>query len=142
MSMRCEMLLYMAARAQLMSQLITPALESGKLVISDRFVSSTLAYQLGGEDLTGEEIREVAEVAVQGRWPDLTIILDIPAEQSLARVQREKDRIEQRPLEYHEMVRQNFRVLASIEPQRYRLIRADRDIATIHEEIWQIIQTL
>src|SRR5690606_14520976 len=105
MGMRCEMLLYMAARAQLISEVVTPALEAGKLVVSDRFISSTLAYQLGGEDLTGDEIRDVADVAVQGRWPDLTIVLDLPAELSLARVTGEKDRIEQRPLEYHEMVR-------------------------------------
>src|SRR5256885_4514525 len=109
MNMRCEMLLYMAARAQMMTELIVPALDEGKIVISDRFVSSTLAYQLGGDGLTAQEIRAVAEVAIKGRWPDLTIILDMPVEKSASRVRPkfalfpddpeagvEKDRIEQR----------------------------------------------
>src|SRR4051812_26397629 len=108
MNMRCEMLLYMAARAQMMAEVILPALAEGKTVISDRFVSSTLAYQAGGDGLTPDEIRAVAETAVRGRWPDLTVLLDLPAAASLARVKRAKDRIEQRPMEYHERVRQNY----------------------------------
>src|SRR5918997_1819122 len=80
MAMRCEMLLYMSARAQMMAEVIGPALDAGKLVLSDRFVSSTLAYQLGGEGLTAEEIRAVADIAIKGRWPDLTIILDMPTQ--------------------------------------------------------------
>ena len=110
MAMRCEMLLYMASRAQMMVETILPALEQGMIVISDRFVSSTLAYQLGGDGLTAAEIRGVADIAIRGRWPDLTIILDMPTDLSSARVQpkfvlpfpdqfkpkRAKDRIEQR----------------------------------------------
>jgi dTMP kinase len=142
MGMRAEMLLYMAARAQLITEVVLPAIETGKLVLSDRFVSSTLAYQLGGEDLTADEIREVADVAIQGHWPDLTLILDMPAEKSIARVQREKDRIEQRPLEYHEMVRQNFHAQAQLEPERFRIINADRDVQLVHEEIWAAVQGL
>ncbi len=142
MGMRCEMLLYMAARAQLITEMVLPALETGRVILSDRFVSSTLAYQLGGEDMTADDIRTVAEIAIQGHWPDMTIILDLPAEQSLARVQREKDRIEQRPLEYHEMVRENFHAQAVLEPDRFRLVNADRDVQAIHEEIWSILQQL
>jgi dTMP kinase len=142
MGMRAEMFLYMAARAQLVTEVILPAVESGRLVLSDRFVSSTLAYQLGGEDLTADEIRDVADIAIQGRWPDLTLILDIPAEKSIARVQREKDRIEQRPLEYHEMVRQNFHAQARLEPERYRIVDADRDVQVVHEEIWAAVQAI
>ena len=108
MAMRCEMLLYMAARAQMMAQTIGPALEAGKLVICDRFVSSTLAYQLGGDGLNAADIRGVAEIAIRGRWPDLTILLEMPAERSMARVRRDKDRIEQRPIAYHEQVRRNY----------------------------------
>src|SRR5215211_760427 len=121
MGMRCEMLLYMASRAQMMVETILPALDEGKIVISDRFVSSTLAYQLGGDGLTAEEIKRVAEVAIKGRWPDLTFILDMPLDKSTARVQpkftlfpddplagKEMDRIEQRSLEYHEQVRMKY----------------------------------
>src|SRR5262245_18762918 len=80
MAMRTEMLLYMSARAQMMQELILPALAENKTVICDRFVSSTLAYQLGGDGITADEIRTVAQIAIKGRWPDLTLILDMPAE--------------------------------------------------------------
>ncbi len=142
MGMRCEMMLYMAARAQLMTQVILPALARGEMVLCDRFVSSTLAYQLGGEDLTADEIREVADVAIQGRWPDRTIILDMPAEQSLARLKGGKDRIEQRPLEYHEMVRNNYHAQAALEPERFKLVRADREVEAVAGEIWAIMEGL
>lgn len=142
MGMRCEMLLYMAARAQMVTQIILPAIENGQVVLCDRFVSSTLAYQLGGEDLTADDIRDVADIAIQGHWPDLTIILDMPAERSMQRINREHDRIEQRPLEYHEMVRENYHAQAAVDPDRYRLVDADRDVQVVHEEIWTIIQAL
>jgi dTMP kinase len=136
MSMRCEMLLYMSARAQMMTEIILPALAGGRVVICDRFVSSTLAYQLGGEGLTAGDIRAVAEIAIQGRWPDLTLLLDLPAEKSLARVKRAKDRIEQRPLSYHEQVRRNYLEQARNDPKRYRVIDADRSPEAVAEDVW------
>jgi dTMP kinase len=138
-AMRCEMLLYMAARAQMMAAVIQPALDSGKIVISDRFVSSTLSYQLGGDGLTADDIRATAEVAIKGRWPDLTIILDMPVEKSLARVQRAKDRIEQRPLEYHQQVRKNYLAQAAAMPGRYRVIDADRPPDLVHIDVMKAI---
>ena len=135
MGMRCEMLLYMAARAQLMTQTILPALAAGQLVICDRFVSSTLSYQLGGEGLTDWEIRAVAEVAIQKRWPDLTIVLDIPVHDSDGRMNRPRDRIERRPREYHETVRQNYLALAKSEPTRYAVVNAGRDEKTVHGDV-------
>lgn len=142
MGMRCEMMLYMAARAQMVTETILPAIDAGKVILCDRFVSSTLAYQLGGEGLTADEIRDAAEAAIQGYWPDMTIILDLPAATSLARLQREKDRIEQRPLEYHEMVRQNYHAQAALEPDSYRIVHAERSPDEVHDEIWEIITSL
>ncbi|MCY2953464.1 MAG: dTMP kinase [Planctomycetota bacterium] len=142
MSMRCEMLLYMAARAQMMGQTIVPALGAGQTVICDRFVSSTLAYQLGGDGLTAEEIRAIGAIAIKSGWPDLTIILDIPIAQSFARVQRAKDRIEQRPAEYHEQVRRNYLAQAAGDPLRYRVINADRPVEQVHTEIWSAIRNV
>lgn len=152
MRMRCEMLLYMAARAQMMAETILPALEKGKLVVSDRFVSSTLAYQLGGDDLAAAEIRAVADVAIRGRWPDLTIILDLPTEVSMARVRPkftlfpddpdagfQKDRIEQRPLEYHRRVRQNYLDQAKSDPARYRVFDAARTPEEVHEDVFTAV---
>lgn len=140
MAMRCEMLLYMAARAQLMSELILPALSAGKVVLCDRFVSSTLAYQLGGGGLTADEIRQVAQVAIAGRWPDLTLLLDMPADRSIARVNRAKDRIEQRPIEYHRMVRDNFLAQATAYPDRHRVIDADRSPDAVFQSVLAALQ--
>jgi dTMP kinase len=140
MGMRCEMLLYMAARAQMMAEIIGPALDAAKVVICDRFVSSTLAYQLGGDGLTAADIRNVAEVAITGRWPNLTIILEMPAEASIARVQRAKDRIEQRPMAYHEQVRRNYLSQAESAPDRYRVISAARDREAVHADIWAAVK--
>ena len=155
MGMRCEMLLYMAARAQMMVEIILPALEAGKVVICDRFVSSTLAYQLGGDGLTAAEIRAVADVAIRGRWPDLTIILDMPTQKSMDRVLPkfslfpddpeaglQKDRIERRPMEYHERVRQNYLAQAKADPGKYRVIYADRSPEAVHEDVWRVLQGL
>ncbi len=135
MAMRCEMLLYMAARAQMMRETVGPALDAGTTVLSDRFVSSTLAYQLGGDGLTAAEIRAVAEVAIAGRWPDRTVILDMPAEASIGRVTRAKDRIEQRPLDYHRRVRDNYLSQAAAMPDRYRVVRADRAADVVHADV-------
>lgn len=153
MGMRCEMLLYMGARAQMMKQTILPALAEGKVVISDRFVSSTLAYQVGGDGLTADEIRQVADIALDHRWPDLTMIFDMPVAVSRNRVRgkfehREKtlfgetvtvtkDRIELRPEQYHETVRQNYLNQTQTDPQRYRVIDASQPIEKVHQDVMQ-----
>ena len=155
MGMRCEMLLYMASRAQMMAEQILPALAAGQMVLCDRFVSSTLAYQLGGDGLTAAEIRAVGDIAIRGRWPDVTVLFDLPVELSSSRVRPkftlfpddpdagvEKDRIEQRPVEYHERVRQNYLAQAKADPARYRVVDAGRSPDVIHEELWGILQSL
>lgn len=143
-AMRCEMLLYMAARAQMMSEVIRPLLEKGDVVISDRFISSTLAYQLGGEGLTADEIRTVGSIAVGGKqwWPDVTLILDMPVEHSSARLKRERDRIEQRPPEYHRQVRERYLAQAKASPQTYRVIDADRAVEVVHAEIVRAVESV
>jgi dTMP kinase len=155
MAMRCEMLLYMASRAQMMAEKILPALAEGWIVLSDRFVSSTLAYQAGGDGLTADEIRRTADIAIKGRWPDLTLIFDLPVETSMARVRPkfslfpddpsaglDLDRIEKRPLEYHRQVLENYRAQAQADPQRYRIIDADRPVEQVHEDVWRSVTAL
>jgi dTMP kinase len=155
MAMRCEMMLYMAARAQMMSELVVPALARGEIVISDRFVSSTLAYQLGGDGLSAQEIGSVAEVAINHRWPDLTIILDMPTKLSMERVRpkfslfpddpnagKEMDRIERRSFAYHEQVRQNYLNQAKLDLARYRIIDAARPLEAVHEDVYRAIAEL
>ena len=156
MAMRCEMLLYMAARAQMMHEKIMPALNEAKVVISDRFVSSTLAYQLGGDGLAVDDIKSVAEIAIKGRWPDLTLILDMPTKRSAQRVQPKflldfpedvqaqltKDRIELRSFEYHEDVRRKYLDQAKRDPSRYRVINADRAVDAVHQDVLKQLATL
>jgi dTMP kinase len=155
MGMRCEMLLYMASRAQMMAEQILPALDAGRMVLCDRFVSSTLAYQLGGDGLTEREIRAVGDIAIRGRWPDVTILFDLPVQLSSSRVRPkftlfpddpeagvEKDRIEQRPVDYHEQVRQNYLAQAKGDPQHYRVVDASRAPEAIHQELWGILESL
>ncbi len=142
MSMRCEMMLYMSARAQMMAETIQPALDRNSLVISDRFVSSTLAYQLGGDGLTGDEIRAVAQIALKGRMPDFTIMLDMPVNESIARVRRAKDRIEQRPIEYHEQVRKNYLAQVAADPARHVLIPGNQPIDVVQNAVLKAIDTL
>jgi dTMP kinase len=159
MGLRCEMLLYMAARAQMMTETLRPALQRGDVVLSDRFVSSTLAYQRGGEGLSADEIRSVAHIALRGRLPDLTLLFDMPVEVSRQRVVAKyehrdetlfgtetkrlvKDRIEQRPVEYHQTVRQNFLAQAQHDPTGYRVLDADRPIDVVHEDVWRAVCAL
>jgi dTMP kinase len=155
MGMRCEMLLYMASRAQMIKQFIQPALDQGQVVISDRFISSTLAYQLGGDGLTAQDIRTVGEIAVNGRWPDLTIILDLPVEMSSMRVRPkfslfpddpdagvEKDRIELRSMQYHEQVRQNYLKQARDHHRKYRVIDANRPLEDVQADVWAAVGEL
>jgi dTMP kinase len=140
MNMRCEMLLYMAARAQMMAERIAPALEAGKVVISDRFVSSTLAYQIGGDGLTAADINAVAEVAIKGHWPDRVILLDMPVDS--ARLKTHKDRIERRPESYHQQVRQNYLSQAKAQPDLWRVIDGSRDSKAIAADIWKAVRPL
>jgi dTMP kinase len=155
MGMRCEMLLYMASRAQMMIEKILPALAAGQAVVSDRFVSSTLAYQLGGDGLTADDIRRVGDIAIQSRWPDLTLIFDLPVEASQARVRpkftlfpddpragMDLDRIEQRSLAYHDQVRKNYLEQVKADPNRYRVINADQSVEQVHEDVLKAVGQL
>jgi dTMP kinase len=105
MDMVCEMLLYMAARAQVVKEIILPAIEAKKIVICDRFIDATLAYQgyAGGIDIGS--IKNIGEIVTKGLKPDITFLLDIDVKDGLFRAGKEKDRIEKRPLDYHKKVR-------------------------------------
>lgn len=107
-SLRAEMLLYMASRAQLVEEVIAPALADGHVVVSDRYLLANIVYQGGAGGLLEEEIALVGMVATSGLLPDLTLVLDIAPEAAAARVGLPRDRIEDRPLFYHERVRAGY----------------------------------
>ncbi len=109
LSLRSEMLIYMASRAQLVDEVIEPSLAAGRVVISDRFLLSTIVYQGIAGGLSVAEIWRIGQVATGGLLPDLTLVLDVPPESALARVGAARDRIEDRPTEYQRRVRNGFR---------------------------------
>lgn len=126
MSPECEMLLYMAARAQIVSEVIKPALKKGKIVICDRFLDSTVAYQGYGLGMDINLIKDIGRFVTQGIMPDLTILLDVPLKQGLKHRDGKQDRIEQRPLSYHARVRQGYLKLAAQEPRRIKIIKLEK----------------
>lgn len=130
-----EMLLYMAARAQLVSEVIRPALERGEVVVSDRFLLANVAYQAHGGGLAADDVWGVGRVATAGLLPDLTFLLDMPSAAAAKRRGREPDRLEARGLEYLEKVRAGFLHEAKVLGERVAVIDAGRDVAAVQESI-------
>ncbi|MBO8164850.1 MAG: dTMP kinase [Brevibacillus sp.] len=132
-----EVLLYAASRAQHVQQTVIPALKRGKIVICDRFVDASIAYQGYGLELPLETVVEINRFATAGLVPDRTYLLDIPVSRGRVRLgQRDGlDRIEQKGEHYHTRVRNGFLEIARQQPERVRLIDADRSIDEVHEEI-------
>jgi dTMP kinase len=111
-AIRAEMLLFMASRAQMIDEVIRPALEAGRVVVCDRFLLSTLVYQGLAGGVEPAEIAAVGRIATGGLLPDLTIVLDVDPETARVRVGPARDRIEDRPADYHERVRHGYREVA------------------------------
>ncbi|MUL41823.1 dTMP kinase [Streptomonospora sp. PA3] len=135
MSARAEALLYAADRAEHVSSVVLPALRRGAIVISDRYIDSTLAYQGAGRDLAREEIERVNEWATEDLVPHMTVLLDIPPDEGLARLGGSTDRMEAESEEFHARVRQGFRDLAERDPSRYLVVDAREPAEEITREI-------
>ncbi len=127
MSLRCEMMLYMASRSQLIEQVIRPALEAGKLVLADRFVSSTLAYQGTAGGMAQDDIIRVARVAIEPYWPDLTVVFDVDEHVASSRLNPLLDRMELKGEVFHRRVREGFLHQAENSPDTYLVIDASSD---------------
>jgi len=164
MDVHTELMLFMASRAQLVAEIIRPALETHKTVLCDRFISSTCAYQ-GSSGYPVEKIIELGKFAVGDIWPDLTIIIDVPTEEGLRRTGRKPyqktkvnhedsnqgylfanvvvDRFDSRPLEYHRKVRNEFLRLAEYYPRIVKIVDgSQRDIKAVHEKIKQVLEEI
>jgi dTMP kinase len=141
MSPRAETLLFNAARAQIVDQVIRPALAEGTLVLCDRYADSTLAYQGYGHGQPLEPLRQLAAYATAGLMPDLTIYLDIDVQEGLKRKQaggaEEWNRMEEKALAFHQAVRAGYLQLAAAEPQRWLVVDA-----AVHAEIFSRVQAL
>lgn len=137
-----EALIVLAARSQHVDQVIHPALEMGAIVLCDRFVDSTLAYQGFGRGLDPAQLARISRAASNGLVPDLTMFLDVPVDVGLQRRhhnQLEINRIDAESLEFHERVRRGFRTLARRYPRRVRLIAGDRLPDVISREVERVV---
>ncbi len=134
MSTRTEVLLYMAARAQLWQEAIAPALRERECVVLDRWISSTYAYQGCAGEFGTENVMQLASIALARVWADLTIILDVDLETCEARLPGKRDRMEAKPRQYHQKVREGFLQLAN-ELDGFLVVDAGGDIETVHERV-------
>lgn len=141
-SPRSEMLIYMAARAQLVEEVIRPAIDAGKVVVSDRFLLANIVYQgyAGGVDIA--EIRSVGQVATGGILPDCVFLLDMPPGKALERMGDNLDRIEQRGEDYRERLRQGFLAEANVIGSAVHVINAACPIDHIQTELRSLAKTL
>ncbi|MDS1029761.1 dTMP kinase [Bacillota bacterium LX-D] len=141
-----EVLLYAASRAQHVGELIYPALEAGKIVISDRFSDSSVVYQGVGRGLNKKQIQQINSYAALGLQPDLTILLDLDPAKGLERLKcRYKgrqclDRLEQESLDFHRRLRAGYLALAEEEPKRIKIIGAEGTIEEIHRLVRSLVQ--
>ena len=133
----CETLLYMAARAQLVKEVLVPAIKSGKIVICDRFLDSTIAYQGFGNGVDVSIIKQLGDFATSNIQPDLTLLFDIDVEKGLSRTNAKKDRIELRSIDYHKRVREGYLTIARENPKRVKVIAVDGD----KEQIFKRVKT-
>jgi dTMP kinase len=137
-----EILLYSASRAQLVAQVIRPALAAGRIVLCDRYADSTMAYQGYGRGLDREALRAITVFATDGLKPDLTLLLDLSVEDGLARRKvggGEWNRMDEQTLEFHRRTRDGYLKLAAAEPERWVRVEAAGPVEQVAASIWEIV---
>lgn len=139
MGTRCEVLLYMAARVQLWEEKIKPAIEAGKCVVMDRWLSSTCAYQGYAGGFGADNVLKLAAMCLERVWPDLTIVLDVDQTTATRRMARELDRMERKGKDYHAGVRKGFLELAAI-GRNVEVIDASREVGEVHYNVLKLVQ--
>lgn len=159
MAPRCEALLFMASRAQLVAEVVRPALAQGRTVIGDRFISATCAYQVAA-GFPREEVLALGRLAVEDTWPDLTLVLDVPPEIGFERTGRKPhhaakrgvigqfsmfdgataDAMERRPLDFHRQVREIFRTLPGFYPRPVEVIDATQPPDAVFTRVQEVIR--
>lgn len=139
---RCESFLFLADRAQNIDIIVNPAVEDGKIVLCDRHIDSTVAYQGYGRGLDIERINKLNDIATNGKKPDLTFVFDIDVETSMKRVGKEKDRMESAGIDFHNRVRKGYLELAKQEPQRIKVLDATKSIEEIHKNVVEIFENI
>lgn len=138
---RAETLLYQAARAQIVEQVIKPRLGNGEVVISDRYYDSTIAYQGYGHQQDLEQVRALVRYATGGLTPDLTVLLDVDVEEGLRRKKKENEwnRLDAYTVEFHQRVRAGYLQMVKAEPERWKVLDAGRKWDEVQEELRHVI---
>lgn len=137
---RCESFLFLADRAQHIDMIVNPAVKAGKIVLCDRHIDSSVAYQGYGRGLDVEQIDRLNMLATNGKRPDLTLVFDIDVETSMKRVGKEKDRMESAGVEFFNRVREGYLELAKQDPERICVLDATKSIDEIHKEVVKIVE--
>lgn len=138
---RCESFLFLADRAQNIDVIVIPAINDGKIVLCDRHIDSTVAYQGYGRGLDIERINLLNNIATNGIKPDLTIVFDIDVKTSMQRVGKEKDRMESAGIEFHNRVRTGYLELAKHFPERIKVVDATDSIENINKKVIEIFKS-
>lgn len=143
MDERTEALLYAAARSQHYFEKVRPALDEGKLVICDRFIDSSLAYQGYARGIGVDEVLAINEFAIGKKLPDVTILFDLAPEIGLARIQangeREVNRLDVESLAFHQKVREGYKLLVKRYPERIKVVNAEQSVEQVIEDVWSIL---
>lgn len=139
---RCESFLFLADRAQNIDTIVKPAVSSGKIVLCDRHIDSSVAYQGYGRGLDIQQIKNLNTIAAGGMLPDLTLVFDIDIETSMQRVGNNKDRMENSGIDFFNRVRNGYLELAKQEPDRIKVVNSTGAIDTIQKEVIKIITPL
>ena len=137
-----ELMLFEAARAQLVDKVIQPFLDAGGVVIADRFTSSTLAYQGYGRGLNLDLIRWLNREAAGGLEPDLTVLLDLPVEKALARKKSGVDNFDDAPIDFHQNIRRGYKALAAADSSRWLVLDGLRSPKDLSRDIWAKVETI
>lgn len=144
MDAKTELLLYIAARRQHLVEKVLPELAKGNLVIMDRFIDSSVAYQGAGRGLSKDEISWLNRYATDGLEPDVTLLFDVDSETGLSRIaanaEREVNRLDLEKVDMHQRVRQEYLTLAQSHPERIKLIDASQPLDTVIAEAWEILK--
>lgn len=141
-SSNCESFLFLADRAQHIDTIVKPAISAGKIVLCDRHIDSTVAYQGYGRGLDLQQINYLNTIATSGLKPDLTLLFDVDTETSMQRVGKNQDRMESAGIEFQERVRQGYLELAKSEPNRIKVLDSRKTIEQLHQEVLAIFAGL
>lgn len=138
-SSNCESFLFLADRAQHIDTLVKPAIEAGKIVLCDRHIDSTIAYQGYGRGIDKKQLEYLNDLATSGLKPDLTLLFDVDTETSMKRVGKDKDRMESAGIEFQKKVRRGYLELAKAEPNRIKVFDSRKSIEELHQEVLGVV---